>query len=73
MPHTIPEPNHAAASTRRTGTPSIEVISRSLASARIAVPTFVDAEVHRRPGGDAGSGTTAPMICVQLTRTSPTS
>ena len=41
MPHTRPEPNHAAASTRRTGTPSMAVISRSLASARMAVPTLV--------------------------------
>ena len=36
-----PEPNHATASTRRTGTPSIAVISRSLASARIAVPSLL--------------------------------
>ena len=34
-------PSQAAASTRRTGTPSVAVISRSLASARIAVPSLV--------------------------------
>ena len=38
MPEKMPDPNHAAASTRRTGTPSVAVISRSFASARIAVP-----------------------------------
>ena len=47
-PHTSPEPNHAAASTRRTGTPSMAVISRSLASARIAVPVLRDAQEHGR-------------------------
>ena len=52
MPHTSPEPSQAAASTRRTGTPSIAVISRSLASARIAVPTLVDPQEHGRAGGD---------------------
>ena len=36
-----PEPSQATASTRLTGTPSVAVISRSLASARIAVPSFV--------------------------------
>ena len=41
MPQKMPDPNHAAASTRRTGTPSVAVISRSFASARIAVPSFV--------------------------------
>ena len=41
MPQTMPDPNQAAASTRRTGTPSVAVISRSLASARMAVPSFV--------------------------------
>ena len=40
-PHTSPETNQAEASTSRTGTPSVAVISRSLASARIAVPSFV--------------------------------
>ena len=40
-PDSRPEPSHAAASTRRTGTPSVAVISRSLASARMAVPVFV--------------------------------
>ncbi|HEX3833407.1 MAG TPA: hypothetical protein VHW04_15630, partial [Solirubrobacteraceae bacterium] len=37
-PDRIPQPNHAAASTRRTGTPNVAVISRSFAIARIAVP-----------------------------------
>ena len=41
MPDSRPQPNQAAASTRRTGTPSVAVISRSLASARIAVPSLV--------------------------------
>ena len=49
-PQASPEPNQAAASTRRTGTPSVAVISRSLASARIAVPSFVT----RRKIVDAG-------------------
>src|SRR5205823_14158409 len=40
-PRRRPEPNQAAASTRRTGTPRVAVISRSLARARIAVPSFV--------------------------------
>ena len=40
-PEIRPEPSQATASTRRTGTPSVAVISRSLASARIAVPRFV--------------------------------
>ena len=35
-----PHPNQADASTRRTGTPSVAVISRSLAIARIAVPSL---------------------------------
>ncbi len=38
-PATTPQPNQADASTRRTGTPSVAVISRSLAIARIAVPS----------------------------------
>ena len=41
MPASMPQPNQAAASTRRTGTPSVAVISRSLAIARIAVPSLV--------------------------------
>ena len=40
-PDSRPEPSQAAASTRRTGTPSMAVISRSLASERMAVPSFV--------------------------------
>jgi hypothetical protein len=41
MPARSPEPSQAAASTRRTGTPSVAVISRSFASARMAVPSPV--------------------------------
>ena len=40
-PASTPQPSQAAASTRRTGTPSVAVISRSLAIARIAVPSLV--------------------------------
>jgi hypothetical protein len=40
-PESTPQPNHAAAVTRRTGTPRLAVMSRSLAIARIAVPSFV--------------------------------
>jgi len=40
-PDSTPQPNQAAASTRRTGTPSAALISRSLAIARIAVPSLV--------------------------------
>ena len=47
-PTSRPEPSHAAASTRRTGTPSVAVISRSLASARIAVPELREAQEQRR-------------------------
>ena len=72
VPHTSPEPNHAAASTRRTGTPSMAVISRSLASARIAVPTFVTRRKSAVPAVTT-IGKAMPMICVQLMRTSPIS
>ena len=41
-----------SASTRRTGTPSVAVISRSLASARIAVPSLVHAQEDAGGGGD---------------------
>ncbi len=41
VPAITPQPSQAAASTRRTGTPSVAVISRSLAIARIAVPGLV--------------------------------
>ena len=63
-----PEPNQATASTRRTGTPSVDVISRSSASARIAVPSFVNrrntltARVTATPNA-------SPMIWVQVTST----
>ena len=40
-PEIRPDTSHADASTRRTGTPSVAVISRSLASPRMAVPSFV--------------------------------
>ena len=39
-PATMPHPNQAEASTRRTGTPRVAVISRSLAMALIAVPSL---------------------------------
>ncbi len=68
MPQMMPEPNHATASTRRTGTPSIEVISRSLASARIAVPSLL-LRRNRAVPAVTMIGNTMPMICVQLTRT----
>ena len=58
-----PEPSQATASTRRTGTPSVDVISRSSASARIAVPSFVkrrNAATAERHGDAEGE----PTICV---------
>ncbi len=71
-PHTSPEPNHAAASTRRTGTPSMAVISRSLASARMAVPVLLTRRYTAVPAVTR-IGKTTPMIWVQLTRTPPRS
>ena len=71
-PHTSPEPSQAAASTRRTGTPSVAVISRSSASARIAVPTFVTRRNTAVPVVTTMANTT-PMIWVPLTRASKTS
>ena len=44
IPDSTPQPNHAAAVTRRTGTPSAAVMSRSLAIARIAVPELGEAQ-----------------------------
>ena len=48
------------------------VISRSLASARMAVPTLVTRRYTAVPAVTT-IGKTTPMICVQLTRTSPSS
>ena len=65
-PDRTPQPNHAAASTRRTGTPSIAVISRSLAIARIAVPSLVkrrNAPVTTVMATPQAS----PITCVQVT------
>ena len=70
MPHMSPEPNHATASTRRTGTPSVAVISRSSASARIAVPSLVTCRNTRRPGRDRDAEV-RPMIWVQFTTPKP--
>ena len=70
-PASRPEPSHAAASTRRTGTPSVAVISRSFASARIAVPRLVKRRNAAVPIVTAIANTNA-MICVQLIRTRPT-
>jgi hypothetical protein len=69
-PHRNPEPSQAAASTRRTGTPSIAVISRLSASDRIAVPSFVLRRNSAVPAVIKIPNAKA-MICVQLTRTSP--
>ena len=65
-PHASPEPNQAAASTRRTGTPSVAVISRSFASARIAVPSFVTRR-KRLTAAVSASASPIAMICVRLT------
>ena len=70
-PASAPETSQVVASTRRTGTPNAAVISRSLASARIAVPRPVSrrnaavARVMSTPSASA-------MIWVQLISTSPT-
>ena len=69
-PDRMPQPNQAAASTRRTGTPSVPVISRSLAIARIAVPSL---EKRRKAPVPAVMTTpsTRAMTWVQLTWTWP--
>ena len=70
IPARRPQPSHAAASTRRTGTPSVAVISRSLAMARIAVPSLLK---RRNAAVPAVIATPTPrlMTCVQVIVTWP--
>ena len=71
MPDRTPQPNHAAASTRRTGTPRVAVMSRSLAMARIVVPSLV--KRRKAPVTAVMTTPTAnPMTSVQVTWTWPT-
>ena len=69
-PAITPQPSQAAASTRRTGTPRVAVISRSLAIARIAVPRLVK---RRKTVVTTTMPTPAasPITCVQVTWTWP--
>ena len=70
-PDNTPHPNHAAASTRRTGTPNVAVISRSFAIARIAVPNFENRK--NAPVTTVNTTPTAnPITSVHDTCTSPT-
>jgi hypothetical protein len=71
IPARMPEENQATASTRRTGTPSEAVISRSSASARIAVPILVKRRNTVAPTARARPKPKA-ITCVQLTVTEPT-
>ena len=66
MPPRTPQPSQAAASTLRTGTPRVAVMSRSLAIARMAVPSLV----NRRNAPVATVSTTpaaSAITCVQVT------
>ena len=69
-PNSRPEANHAVASTLRTGTPSSAVLSRSSASARIAVPSLLRFRKIDVPATST-MGKIIAIACVQLMRSQP--